>query len=557
MFKHNHTGQRLSYEDQLCTVRYVGPVAGTKGDWLGVEWDDADSPLGFFEALRKKYASGKEPNEQAASEDEIRISGKTVEEVGFEKIQLQVSNLKELQTVILDGLCIARLESDIPTKSTTYKDYAHNLKAINLDLGRNLLGNWADVADICTVLKFLRSLKLKFGAIDYPTPQQAINPFQNIEDLSLDDTLLSWDNIASLTTNFSSLKTLSISSNNLSSANSALKLLHLTKLDLSFNNFSSLNEIATLSTLPSLATLSLRKNPLTDLTSSSQNPIRFPTIQSLDLSSTHLPNQQSLNPIPSTFPNLTTLLTKNTPHSALPSSNLHTIARLATIKELNYQPITPMERQNAELYYLNTVAKELANTNISDQQALLSLHLRWDELCQKHGTPDITKPKVEAAAGTLGARVTEFTFHLAPSPSKTTPTGAQPLDKGTTNKHATAPKSTSTVEKRKLIPLTIDTYRLKGIVTHLFSLPPLGCRLIWETGVLDPVSGYDDEEGWSVSEDESDEDEKPRVKGKKGRWAEREVELVDGTREVGNFIQEKKVRVRVEVRDLPQYVHHE
>jgi len=33
-------GQRLSYEEHLCTVRYVGEVAGTKGPWLGVEWDE-------------------------------------------------------------------------------------------------------------------------------------------------------------------------------------------------------------------------------------------------------------------------------------------------------------------------------------------------------------------------------------------------------------------------------------------------------------------------------------------------------------------------------------
>lgn len=33
-------GKRLSYDRNLCTVRYVGEVQGTKGQWLGVEWDD-------------------------------------------------------------------------------------------------------------------------------------------------------------------------------------------------------------------------------------------------------------------------------------------------------------------------------------------------------------------------------------------------------------------------------------------------------------------------------------------------------------------------------------
>jgi len=32
--------QRLSFDKALCTVRYIGQVEGTQGEWLGVEWDD-------------------------------------------------------------------------------------------------------------------------------------------------------------------------------------------------------------------------------------------------------------------------------------------------------------------------------------------------------------------------------------------------------------------------------------------------------------------------------------------------------------------------------------
>ena len=35
-----HIGQRVSYGGDLCTVRYAGKVKGTKGEWVGVEWDD-------------------------------------------------------------------------------------------------------------------------------------------------------------------------------------------------------------------------------------------------------------------------------------------------------------------------------------------------------------------------------------------------------------------------------------------------------------------------------------------------------------------------------------
>ncbi len=35
-----YPGRRLSYSLATCTIRYVGVVKGTKGEWLGVEWDD-------------------------------------------------------------------------------------------------------------------------------------------------------------------------------------------------------------------------------------------------------------------------------------------------------------------------------------------------------------------------------------------------------------------------------------------------------------------------------------------------------------------------------------
>lgn len=35
-----YIGQRRSFDGASCTVRYVGKVQGTTGEWLGVEWDD-------------------------------------------------------------------------------------------------------------------------------------------------------------------------------------------------------------------------------------------------------------------------------------------------------------------------------------------------------------------------------------------------------------------------------------------------------------------------------------------------------------------------------------
>ena len=102
--------------------------------------------------MKKKYASTS-AEDVAATANEIRISGKTVEEVGFEKIRRQLAELQELRIVVLDGACIAAVETDLDEQE---------LKVIELDLSRNLLENWYDIMAICSTLHALKSLRLEY-----------------------------------------------------------------------------------------------------------------------------------------------------------------------------------------------------------------------------------------------------------------------------------------------------------------------------------------------------------------------------------------------------------
>ncbi len=126
----------------------------------------SDKPLSFLDALRKKYVSN-EICGATPSEDQISISGKTVEEVGFEKIRKQLAILQELRFVILDGLCIAGVESSpgVKTSKERLQIRSQALSIIELDLSRNLLEEWSDVVGICSALRseFLRRLKLEYA----------------------------------------------------------------------------------------------------------------------------------------------------------------------------------------------------------------------------------------------------------------------------------------------------------------------------------------------------------------------------------------------------------
>lgn len=53
-YNHNYyVGQRVSFQGQPCTIRYIGEVKDTEKEWLGVEWDDPsrgkNDGKGYFE----------------------------------------------------------------------------------------------------------------------------------------------------------------------------------------------------------------------------------------------------------------------------------------------------------------------------------------------------------------------------------------------------------------------------------------------------------------------------------------------------------------------------
>lgn len=190
-----HEGQRLSYDGALCTVRYQGPLASTRGTWLGVEWDDTrrgkhdgsyqgqrifsclsksttaasfvrpsrptDRPRTFLEALRFKYGGKVAPGEAV---NPVEISGKAVEEIGFDKIRRQQAELQDLRVAVLDELQLCGIAREPLTPESLHRardDIAQTCpNIIELDLGWSLLETWQDVAEICRPLQKLRILKV-------------------------------------------------------------------------------------------------------------------------------------------------------------------------------------------------------------------------------------------------------------------------------------------------------------------------------------------------------------------------------------------------------------
>ncbi|CEN59388.1 hypothetical protein ASPCAL01839 [Aspergillus calidoustus] len=597
MAHHELVNQRRSYNGDLCTIRYVGKVEGTSGEWLGVEWDDptrgkhsgqhqgeryftclrnhptagsfvrpsrpADGPRGFIEALREKYASEFEQSRarqaradaDAAQDSEtpIQFNGKIAEEVGFDKIRKQLAELEELKIVLLDGLRVAGVLAQEASREQIEEARGEIAricpKITELDLSRNLFTAWENVADVCGSLERLKLLRLNGNRFASAVGELL---FKGIEELHLDDTLLPWDQISAAAARFPALTSLSASANQLSLISTPLSNT-ITTLILGNNDFTSLGSIKTLSLLKSLRHISLRGCRIeTVAETGSKETFQFsPNLQSVDLSRNKINSWQFINEIPQLFPGLQNLRVSGNPlynQSVAPSAvtglpekpmtvdeaYMFTLSRISALQVLNYSTITEKDRSNGELYYLSLIGKELSASPETAESDILKAHPRYHDLCQIYGEPLIARAS-KAAGSTAAINPRSVAARLVRI--------AFHLSSG--NTHDT---SSADGVKVKEIPRSYDTYQVKAIASRLYGLTPFEFRLIWETDELDPVSkeNMDIEDEWD-SEDEDGQGLSTLQSGEDDKFVKREVELVDTTKDIGFWFQSDLVEARVRI----------
>lgn len=508
----------------------------------------AEKPQSFVAAVTEKYAA------DLAKTAVIKFSNKVAEEVGFDKIHRQQAQLSELKIVIVDSSRIvsACAEGDEPISQTCPK-------IIELDLSRNLFREAGTVVDICSELSTLRSLRLNGNRFeDISNDKGLINSkdsLKDIKDLALEETFLSWEEMCYFATKFETLSTLSASANQFSflpETPFSTLASTLVSLNLEFNNFTSISDLANLAGLTSLRNLHLKCNAISAITNGTSDdlPVLSTSIKYLDLSYNHVSSWAFVDALPTCFPGLISLRFSHNPiynnpdpefsaqsKSVTEEAYMFTVGRLANLKTLNFGSISHSDRQDAEMFYLARIGKHLATVPESQEAEVIAKHKRYAELCDLYGPPVVNRRK-EINPAFLEARLVhvQFTFHSAGK----------------------------VVERITRIPKSFDIYTVKGIAGNLFGSKPLGLRLIWETGEWDPVAGFDDEVGDSSDEEMEEEEEEAGKKGevgdaddlgqssqpeaRTGKWVKREVELPDGPRQLGFCVDGLEAKIRVEIR---------
>jgi hypothetical protein len=117
--------------------------------------------------LQRKYVS--DPSTDQNLPKKIIFSGKVAEEVGFDKVSRKQAQLGELQFVILDDFQVAYASHPDGVREGA-EDGQQSIgqvcpKVRELDLSRNLFERFGTVAEICSELRSLRSLRVKYASL--------------------------------------------------------------------------------------------------------------------------------------------------------------------------------------------------------------------------------------------------------------------------------------------------------------------------------------------------------------------------------------------------------
>ncbi|KAL0091755.1 hypothetical protein J3Q64DRAFT_1725187 [Phycomyces blakesleeanus] len=421
-------GDRIQVKLDRATIRYIGTVAKSSGEWLGVEWDDpargkhdgshggiryfeCSSPTAgsfiryhpekvitgttFMEAMKDKYldpTTGKGAYVHEEDVGFIYLGGNKsieVETVGFDKIQRTQSEFNNLTVVGLAELCISAAGE--PGDINKYK-----LAIEDVDLSRNLIKDWDTIADIISQLSELRLLRLNNSRLaPLPTDIHSLyrgsqSPFANLTTLGLNNSGISWEDILRLEPLIASIEDLQVGNNKITSLsgkeNTQKPIFQKLKwLNLELNELEDWDEVITnLGNLPSLEILFLNENKFSNIKPCSSE--QFMKLDFLRIDSNLMNNWESVNSLNS-FHSLTRLRCNRNPifnDMDVEDVFFQVVGRVGGLAMINGNTMTGREKSDMERFYLKNCVKD-GKTH----DEIAAIHPRYKELCEIHGEPDL------------------------------------------------------------------------------------------------------------------------------------------------------------------------
>ncbi|CAL1685652.1 unnamed protein product [Lasius platythorax] len=431
---------RIECDGYRGTLKYVGPVGNTKGEWLGIDWDDSTrgkhngtyEGIEYFQARHSTSGSFIRPGKvkfgiscpQAIKmrygliEDELaginrdevsslrkEINAPFLDLVGFSKVNKKQSKFDQLKIVWLREQCVSNAG-----RPEELKELCPNLE--ELDISKNLMNSWKIIADICSQLHSL--IRLNVSENHLPVEEDVIelkNSFSTVKHLTIAKMNYNWSDIQQCISMFPSVEELSVSFNTVTTIEETItntNIMKIVTLILEGNLISSWDEILKLGSLPCLECLNLNSNKIdrirfpSTLTFTDKTGL-FPTLRQLNISENHISEWQSINELDKLL-NLEDLKFRENPilkNETVETARQLIIARIAKLKILNSTEISPVERRGAEYDYLKLYLPKWLETE--NRISFINEHSRYPMLIDKYGIANIPsiKPKVEMVSNVI------------------------------------------------------------------------------------------------------------------------------------------------------------
>lgn len=347
--------------------------------------------MDYLTAIRERYKK----EVQQVLQEEITISSRTVEMVGFESVS------EKQQEALLTTVALRMCEVSRPgpedeiRKTTPY--------VLSLDLCGNLLYRWEDVAAITQQMEQLKELVLSHNRLHVPAAPLALpQSFSQLQVLSLRDCALTWPQLLECAPMWPKLEELYISENDITQLQRPSTVLQSLKvLDLSDNPLVE-DSVLNIAYLPQLENLNMSRTGLSAVRFHDAQPgcktAMFPVLKTLALNDNNISDWLLVNELEKlrslvklSFRHNPVLGRERNPETATQLL----IARVGQLEVLNMCQIPPEERRGAELDYCKMFGLDwLASGGHRDPEQnrpsaeFTSQHPRYLSLIHKYGAPE-------------------------------------------------------------------------------------------------------------------------------------------------------------------------
>lgn len=417
-------GVRIRIGQHYGTIRYIGEVANTEGEWVGVEWDDPQrgkhsgtvNGVEYFQTRAENSGSMIRPekipsfwtlveaihDKYIVTEDTLRLDAEMMMEVqkqlhaslfevvGMEKIGGKQSNLSHLVDVSV---------AYAPVNSAGDLSSFKSLRS--LDVSATLIWNWQIVGQITAQIPTLEEINLSCNRLVRPTDEDIcslVTKFHNLKKLILKKCALgSWPELVRLARMWPLLENLSLEDNDISLITEEsydLALTQLTSLDLQNNHINGRESIHALGRLPALRELSLNANGIEEIAfpdcRHTEKITLFPKLQVLYLRENPIADQCAAFNELDKLAALEHLTIDPDPRVSYEETVARAVGSIAGLKMFNRSSITEKLRRDSEcdMWKMFAVPWAQVRTDAQQLKAFFKAHRMYPRVMERLGSPE-------------------------------------------------------------------------------------------------------------------------------------------------------------------------